>query len=203
MISIVIADDHRLVAEGVAKLIEESKVASVVAVIANLRETAAAVQDLQPDLLLLDIAMPDGDGIDAITQLKKICPTLRIIILTIYAETNVIRRAMENGAEGYIFKNANALELIRGVRAVAQGKTYICKDARQLLNGSREASPTLTTREREILRLIVDGYTMKEIADKLCLGFETVHSYSKILRQKLGCSNMATLVRTALEKHLV
>ncbi len=204
MIEIIIADDHRVVAEGIARLIEESRVAQVVAIAGTISETVLLLQQQPTDILLLDVAMPDGDGIDAIRQFKELQPDVGIIVLTSYAEPSVIRRAVENGANGYLLKNVSSEEVINCIRHVSDGDAYICREAQILtMIGHVEVKPTLTIREREILRLIVDGHTMKEIADKLCLGFETVHSYTKYLRQKLGCKNTASLVRTAIEQHLV
>lgn len=203
MISIIIADDHRLVAEGIARLIDESKKARVTAIARNLNEASQLLRTTPCDILLLDVAMPDGDGIDAISRFTKLNQKLRIIVLTIYAEPAVIRRAMDAGAAGYILKNTDASELIDGITVVADGDTFICENAQHLLIDNGEAAPELTPREREILKLVVEGLSMKEIADKLCLGFETVHSYTKYIRQKLGCNNIASLVRTAIERHLV
>jgi len=203
MISVIIADDHRLVAEGIARLIDESKKARVTAIARNLNEASQLLRTTPCDILLLDVAMPDGDGIDAISRFTKLNQKLRIIVLTIYAEPAVIRRAMDAGAAGYILKNTDASELIDGITVVADGDTFVSKAAQQLLIDNGEAAPELTPREREILKLVVEGLSMKEIADRLCLGFETVHSYTKYIRQKLGCNNIASLVRTAIERHLV
>lgn len=203
MISIIIADDHRLVAEGIARLIDESKKARVTAIARDLNEASQLLRTTPCDILLLDVAMPDGDGIDAISRFTKLSQKLRVIVLTIYAEPAVIRRAMDAGAAGYILKNTDASELIDGITVVADGDNFVSKAAQQLLIDNGEAAPELTPREREILKLVVEGLSMKEIADRLCLGFETVHSYTKYIRQKLGCNNIASLVRTAIERHLV
>lgn len=203
MISIIIADDHRLVAEGIARLIDESKKARVTAIARDLNEASQLLRTTPCDILLLDVAMPDGDGIDAISRFTKLSQKLRVIVLTIYAEPAVIRRAMDAGAAGYILKSTDASELIDGITVVADGDIFVSKAAQQLLIDNGEAAPELTPREREILKLVVEGLSMKEIADRLCLGFETVHSYTKYIRQKLGCNNIASLVRTAIERHLV
>ncbi len=202
MISVIIADDHRLVAEGIEKLIDGSNTAKVVGIADNISDAALLVAEKQPDILLLDVAMPDGDGIDAIARLKNTNCGLKVIVLTVYAEPSVIRRAIEGGADGYILKNTGSKELIEGIMTVAGGEQFVCREARWLLMGS-EAAPSLTAREREVLRLIVEGNTMKQIAHRLNLGFETVHSYTKTMRQKLGCPNMSSLVRTAIERHLI
>lgn len=198
-----IADDHQVVADGLARLIDNSKEAKTVAVTGRVDETTEKLIRLKPQVLLLDVALPDGDGIDAIPLLLDASPKTRIIVLTMFAETAVVQRALSAHAHGYLFKSVSQEELITAIRTVAKGNTYICEEAQLLLNAQTEMPPTLTAREREILRLIVQGKTMKEIANKLCLGFETIHSYTKYLRVKLNCTNTASLVRTALEQHLV
>ena len=203
MISVMIADDHLVVAEGLARLIDESQVARTIAMTASIDETKAQLTRLLPQVLLLDVALPDGDGIDAIPQLREASPATRIIVLTMYAETAVVQRAQGAHAHGYLFKSVGRQELVAAIQTVAQGGTYLCEEARALLSMQGEAQPTLTAREREVLRLLVQGKTMKEMADILCLGFETIHTYTKYLRLKLGCPNIASLVRTALEQHLV
>lgn len=198
-----IADDHRVVADGLARLIDSSEEAKTVAVTGRVDETIEQLVQLKPHVLLLDVALPDGDGIDSIPQLLDASPATRIVVLTMYAEPAVVQRALDAQAHGYLFKSVSAEELITAIRTVAKGDTYICEEAQDLLDAQTEMPATLTAREREILRLIVQGRTMKEIADELCLGFETIHSYTKYLRVKLNCSNTASLVRTALEQHLV
>lgn len=203
MTNVVIADDHRIVAEGIARLIEESQTATVVGISGTIADAVALVSKNKPHILLMDIAMPDGDGIEAISRFREACPPLYIIILTCYAEPSVIHRAMQAGANGYLLKNVSAEEFAACLTSVVEGQTFVCSEAKALLASMHEVSPTLTNREREILQLIVQGYTIKEIAEKLYLGFETIHSYTKSLRQKLGCNNSASLVRIAIERHLV
>ena len=203
MTSVMIADDHRLVADGLAKMIDENTDTQVVGMCATLEETKSRISDLQPQVLLLDVAMPDGDGIDAIPDLQRISPDTKVIVLTMFAEVSVVQRALEAKADGYLFKSVGKEELNKAILSVNAGGTYLCEEAQNLLLEHGETAPTLTLREREILRLISEGHTMKEIAEQLCLGFETVHSYTKSLRQKLGCNNTATLVRAAIERHLI
>lgn len=147
MLSVIIADDHHLVAEGIAKLLHESRVAKVVAIAHDITETKEKIRSMQPQMLLLDVAMPDGDGIDAIRQFRESCPDMRILVLTAYAESSVIQRALHNGAEGYILKNTDTDELINGICIVADGEQYICKEAQAILSNTKEALPELTTRE--------------------------------------------------------
>ena len=203
MTTVIIADDHRIVTDGLTKIINENTDIQVLGVATTLTALTEMLPNLRPDVLLLDVALPDGDGIDAIPQLRVLQPDLRIIVLTMFGEASVIHRALQNGADGYLFKSASADELLGAIKAVASGEQFLCDEARHILCEEKETPATLTMREREILGLIAEGRTMKEIADRLCLGFETVHSYTKNLRQKLGCNNSASLVRTAIEQHLI
>ena len=201
MTKLIIVDNHRVVTEGIARLLPSHYTCCGQA--RTIAEAKELISQHHPDLILLDIGMPDGDGIDAIPFLKEAHPPLRIIILTMYAEAAVIQRALDNGVNGYILKSADYKELIQGIDTVVSGENYICEEAKTLLYNSNEVAPELTQREREVLRLIVEGRTIKEIAEQLCLGFETVHSYTKSLRQKLGCPNTASMVRRAISQHLI
>ena len=200
---VIIADDHQMVAEALQQLINNTGNAHVLATANTLEQTAQLLEQVHPDILLLDIAMPDGDGIDAVKQLKKLSPDTRIIMLTMYAEPSVIKRALNNNVDGYLLKSNNIEEMCTAIEEVANGNKYFSQSVEELATRQTESYNTLTPREKDILRLIVNGKTNKEIAEELFLSFETVHSYTKYIRQKLGCTNTATLVRTALEQHLV
>ena len=202
-ISVMIADDHRVMAEGLAKLIGECDGIHVVGMASTLGETAEMLSRIKPEVLLLDVALPDGDGIDALPNLLSISDKTKVVVLSMFAETSVIQRAMKAGAVGYLFKSVGSTELHTAIEMAAAGETCLCAEAQRQLNETEDSPPTLTMREREILGLIAEGRTMKEIADRLCLGFETVHSYTKNLRQKLGCNNTASLVRVAIGQHLI
>lgn len=200
-IKVIIADDQTLVAEGISNLLTPDVECCSIA--KTLADTEIQLATQRPDVLLLDIAMPDGDGIDAIPRLQAASPATHILMLTIYAEPAVIRRAVSGGAKGYLLKNADKTELNTAIHTLANGGTYVCQEAKILTAGQLETAPVLTQREREILHLLVEGMSIKEMAEELCLGFETIHTYTKYLRQKLNCKNTASLVRTAIEQHLV
>ena len=198
--TLLIADDHRLVAEGIRALLPHDITCCGIAT--TIAETEALLSLHRPDLLLLDIAMPDGDSLDALPRLRAASPTSKVVVLTMYAEQAVVQRAMKAHADGYLLKTTDAGELAEAIQTTMQGINYISREVRTQVSGD-VAPPALTPREREVLRLIVEGLTMKEISERLFLGFETIHSYTKYLRQKLGCNNTASLVRTAIEWHLV
>ena len=198
-----IVDDHRMVAEGVAQLIADAEGIRKIGIATTLAEALRVVTEQHPPVVLLDVAMPDGDGIDALPELLSSSPETKVIILTMFAEPSVIRRALEAQAQGYLLKNSSKEELVEAIRKVAAGEVYLSKELHSQLTGVVQTAPALTLREREIIRLLSEGCTMKEIADRLCLSFETVHSYTKNLRIKLGCNNTASMVRSAMEQHWI
>ncbi len=200
MIKMIIADDHQIVAEGISRLLPPD--VECCAIAKTLADAETQLAEHKPDVLLLDVAFPDGDGIDAIPTLSEACPKTRILMLTMYAEGAVVQRAMTGGAHGFVLKSADMAELLTAINTVVSGSTYICNEARMLMVMQQEDYPVLTKRERDILRLLVAGRSMKEVANDLCLGFETVHTYTKYLRQKLGVNNTPSLVRIALAQHL-
>lgn len=203
MIEVLIVDDHRIVAEGVSQLMTGDEGIRIVGIAATLSEASQMMSELHPQVVLLDVALPDGDGIDALPELLSSSPETKVIVLTMFAEPSVIRRAMDAQAQGYLLKNTTKEELVEAIRMVAMGENYLSKEVRDQLLGDVKKAPVLTLREREIIRLMSEGCTMKEIADRLCLSFETVHSYTKNLRVKLGCNNTASMVRTAMEQHWI
>ncbi len=203
MIEVLIVDDHRIVAEGVSQLMTGEEGIRIVGIAATLSEASQMMSELHPQVVLLDVALPDGDGIDALPELLLSSPETKVIVLTMFAEPSVIRRAMDAQAQGYLLKNTTKEELVEAIRAVAMGENYLSKEVRDQLLSDVKKAPVLTLREREIIRLMSEGCTMKEIADRLCLSFETVHSYTKNLRVKLGCNNTASVVRTAMEQHWI
>lgn len=203
MIEVLIVDDHRIVAEGVSQLMTGEEGIRIVGIAATLSEASQMMSELHPQVVLLDVALPDGDGIDALPELLLSSPETKVIVLTMFAEPSVIRRAMDAQAQGYLLKNTTKEELVEAIRTVVMGENYLSKEVRDQLLSDVKKAPVLTLREREIIRLMSEGCTMKEIADRLCLSFETVHSYTKNLRVKLGCNNTASMVRTAMEQHWI
>ena len=203
MIEVLIVDDHRIVAEGVSQLMTGDEGIRTVGIAATLSEASQMMSEIHPQVVLLDVALPDGDGIDALPELLLSSPETKVIVLTMFAEPSVIRRAMDAQAQGYLLKNTTKEELVEAIRTVAMGENYLSKEVRDQLLSDVKKAPVLTFREREIIRLMSEGCTMKEIADRLCLSFDTVHSDTKNLRVKLGCNNTASMVRTAMEQHWI
>ena len=205
MIKIAISDDHKVITQSLDAMLNQNEGFEVLTHAANIAECEAMLEQTNDiDVLLLDIGMPDGNSLDYIETWKDRYPEVRILVLSTYAEAAVINRALSCGADGYVLKSSDKDELVEGIQAVMNGEQFVCKDAAAILEAHPQMDVVqLTPREREVLKLIVEGYSIKMIADKLCLGFETVHSYYKYLKLKLGVPNTAALVRVAMEQKLV
>ena len=203
IIRVAIVDDHKVVAEGFEHLINDSGMAHVTGKAYSAAGCWAILAKRQADVLLLDISLPDGNGIDMCPLIKAQYPDLKILMLTSYSELSIIMRVLEDGASGYILKNAMAEEIIEGIRIVASGERFLCEEVDILLKGNRFDPIRLSRREQELLRLIVAGHSNNEIADSMCLGYETIKSYRKNLILKLNVHNTAQLVKVAIEQKLV
>lgn len=203
MITVHITDDHKILTEGLSILINESKIARVTGISYSLAECRSALAFKRPDILLLDIQLPDGNGIDFCKEMREKYPQLKILALTTHNEYTIVRRMMNNGSHGYILKNALSEEIIAGIETVMNDEIFLCEDVDVLIKKQEDNNLWLTTREQELLRLIVDGYTNQEIADKLFLGVETIKTYRKNLIFKLGAKNSMALVKIAIENKLI
>ena len=203
MIIVHIVDDHKILVEGLQKLIDESGFAKTTAVSYSGKECLTNLRREQPDVLLLDINLPDASGIDLCKEIKTLYQAVKIVALTSYSEYNIVRQMMENGASGYVIKNAMPEEILMSIETVANGEKFLCEQIDMLMKRSTKQHIWLTPREKELLKHIVDGYTNAEIAEKLFLGVETVNSYRKNLLFKLGARNTAVLVKMAYEEKLI
>jgi len=204
MITVSIADDHKMVVKSLSKLINESETAEVADVYYNLKSCRVGLACSLPDVLLLDIGMPDGDGVEFCAEIIKTYPKLRVIMLTSYKEFNVAKRALHSGALGYVLKNAEPEEIFAGIEKVSKGEQFLCEEIDVLLkNKAEEPIVWYSPREKEILQYIADGYTTKEIADKLFRDEETIKSYRKILLIKIVAKNAFEMVKKAIEQNLV
>lgn len=203
LIKVAIIDDHRMVSDGLEMIINNSGFAEVIDKAYSIKGCFTLLENQQPDVLLLDLNMKDGNSLDYIDKIVKTYPSLKVMLITQLSETAVIKRALSQGALGYILKSSTADVIIEGIKTVAENNRYLCPMAQEQLMKKDKKYEKLTPRERDILKLIVDGKTMKEIADELNLGFETVRSYCKYIRLKLNANNIASLVKTAIEQGLV
>jgi DNA-binding NarL/FixJ family response regulator len=203
MIQVIIIDDHKILVEGLRKLINDSGIAQVMQTGYNAKDCRNLLKQGLPDVLLLDIELPDGNGIDLCAELKKTYPGLKILALTTYSEYSVVRRMLESGAMGYVLKNAMAEEIYEGIRTVACGETFLCHEVDVMLKRKSNDALWLSHSEQRLLKLIVEGDTNDEIAGKLFLSPKTVKGYRQNLLVKLGAKNTPVLVRMAIERKLV
>jgi DNA-binding NarL/FixJ family response regulator len=204
MVSVQIVDDHKMVVESLSKLINESGIAQVTSVYYDLKSCRTGLEYTCPDVLLLDIGLPDGDGTDFCSEIKKIYPRLKIIMLTTYKEFSIAKRSVHNGAHGYILKNAESEEMLAGIEIVSKGKQFLCEEIDLLLKSKRyEEIVWLSSREKEVLKYIADGYTTKEIASFFCREEETIRTYRKNLLIKLNAKNTPEAVKKGYEMKLI
>ena len=204
LINVSIVEDHKIVANSLRKLIDDSAIARVTNVYYNLKSCRSGLAKGFPDVLLLDIGLPDGDGVEFCAEITKTYPGLKIIMLTSYKEFNVAKRALHSGAHGYVLKNAETEEIFAGIETVNKGELFLCEEIDILLKSKeKEKVVWFSPREKEILQYTADGYTMKEIADKIHLSEETVKTYRKNLLVKLDASNTSLMIKKACEQNLV
>jgi DNA-binding NarL/FixJ family response regulator len=159
----------------------------------------------QPDILLLDIAMPDGNGLDFCVEILKIYPRLRIIMLTAYEEFNIAKYALSYGALGYILKKADPDEIFEGIKKVYRGEQFLCKEINLLLREDQSESDSiwLTNVEQRVLQLRAEGYTLKQISDILCRDEETIKTHMRNIRVKFGVKNTIQAINTGYRLNLI
>ncbi len=204
MITVDIVDDHTMVVEGLKKIIFESGIARVEATYNCLAACREGLAARQPDVLLLDVNLPDGSGVDFCGELKKTYPGLNILVLTSFREVNIAKRVLDNGASGYVLKNSLGEELIAGIETVAAGGIFLCEEIDVMLQKKRsEEAIWLTGREKVVLRLIAEGYSNVEIAEKILLSNDTIKGYRKNLLLKFGAKNTVAMVKAAIEQQLI
>lgn len=203
LIRVSIVDDNQIVIDGLQKNLFESGIACLSGYAHNIAGCWGMLSAALPDVLMLDIGLPDGSGIDLCPQVKAKYPTIKILMLTNYDEYSVISHVLNNGASGYILKNSMPEEIIEGICTVASGKRFLSEDVNLLLKKGAQNKIELTRRERELLKLITEGNTSAEIADKMNLGYETIRSYRKNLHSKLDVHNTAEMIKMAIENKLI
>lgn len=211
MIKLCITDDHKMVLEGLQLLLEAHPDINIVQLCNSANSLLTYLKAEQPDVILLDINMPELNGIEACKIIKKEYPSIKIIALSMIAEINLVKLMLKNGAVGYLHKNASQDEIISAIQDVVNGKRYLSSEINELLLLAQNNQPKiynspfpkLSRREEEILTFILDELTTKEIADKLFISFGTVETHRRNIMIKLGVKNTAGLVRVALEYNII
>ena len=211
MIHVFIVDDHKMVIDGMQLLLKDETDITVVGTALTGEESITEIPKQQVDVVLLDINMPGINGIETCKQLLKDNSDLKIVAISMHKESSLIKLMLNNGAKGYVLKNAGQDEVIDAIKTVHQDKMYLDDTVNEIVlnsvlkNGSEKITspfPTLSRREKDVLRLILDECTTQEIADKLFISFGTVETHRRNMLIKTGVRNTAGLVRTALEYDL-
>ena len=202
-IDVNILDDHTMVCEGLADAINRSDVAHVSRTFNTIESCRQAFRERRPDVLLLDISIPDGDGAAFCQEVIQSYPKVKVVAVTIHDEYSVIRRITDLGIHGYVLKSSTIDTLLEAIVSVWQGRRYISAEAETILRQGAAQAVSLTAVEQSILRLVCDGMTNPQIAAQLNLSTETVNWYRKRLLAKFGVNNTVSLVRQALKEQLV
>lgn len=211
-IRVLLADDHRLVRRALREVLSRNGEIQVVGEAGDGREALTLARELQPDVIVMDVAMPRLCGLEATRRIVQERPSTAVLALSMYCTEECLRDAVLSGARGVLFKDATPDELIRAVKALARGEVSLPrgitpKVVRQIFAGVRPAPPStlarLTPREREVLQLLAEGFTPKEVARELHISVRTVESHRTSLMRKLDLHTTAALVRFAIRKHLV
>jgi DNA-binding NarL/FixJ family response regulator len=207
-IRIIIADDHQLVIDGLKSLLKDVEGITIAAEANDGVELMNQLQFIPADLILLDFNMPRMNGLEVLAATRKKYPALRVIILSMHNERAIVQRTIDLGASGYVLKNADRNELIEAIRQVAAGQRYFSGEVTLGLIQSRDSAgsspgiadvlPDLTSREIEILRLVAEGLSNKEISDRLFISHRTVDTHRTNIMRKIGVSNVAGLIRFAM-----
>jgi DNA-binding NarL/FixJ family response regulator len=211
-ISVYIADDHAVVRDGLKVLLDEQADIEVLGGAADGREAVRQVVEVKPDVVLMDINMPELNGIEATHQIMDDCPATRVVILSMYATREHIFRALQAGARGYLLKESAGIEVVQAVREVMSGRRYLSEKISEdvidefvrLRHQMEEEDPLsrLSTREREVLQLVVEGKSSAEIAEALFLSPKTIETYRSRLMQKLEIHDIPSLVKFAIQHGL-
>ncbi|MGH8687738.1 MAG: response regulator [Burkholderiales bacterium] len=208
-IRVLLVDDHAVVRDGLRALLELGEEFEVVGVAANGRDAVLEAQGLQPDVVVMDVAMPELDGIEAARRIVEKCASTRVLMLSMYLSSEHVYRALNAGAHGYVLKESAGDEVVEAIRAVHAGKRYLSHKISEamiddFLRDGVRVSPldSLSLRERDVLQLVVEGQTNNAIAQKLSLSPKTVETYRTRIMRKLNVPDTVELVKFAMRHGL-
>lgn len=203
-IAVLLVDDHAVVRGALRALLEGQDDLEVVGEAGDLASLRHAISTHRPQVLVLDVNLPDGLAVDVVPELREAAPETEIVLLTMERDLTLARRALDGGAKGYLFKDAAHLELIEAVRAAAVGEQHLAPAvAAGLKDGASSEEPALTPRETDVLKLMALGHTNREIGEQLSLSVRTVETHRAHIQQKLGLSSRPELTRYALAHGLI
>ncbi len=210
-ITIVLADDHHIVRQGFRSLLENLEGFSVIDEAGDGLEAVKVTAKLKPDVLVVDLVMPCLNGLEVTRQVAKLSPNTKVIVLSMYMDEPYVIEALQNGAWGYVLKESNISDLVKAIREVADGRHYLGSPLSELAiaaykektkGASLDLYNTLTTREREVLQLVAEGYKNSDIAAKLFISQRTVESHRASMMQKLSVNSKAELIAYAVKRGL-
>jgi len=214
---ILLAEDHRILREGLRAILQGQPDLALAGEAEDGREAINRARELQPDLVILDLSMPRMDGLSALGEIKRVAPDAKVLVMTVHRTEEYVFKAIEGGADGYLLKDASATELVLAVRSVLAGERYLgAAVASQFVTaflrekGRRNGSPvprstleTLSAREREVLKLVAEGFRSRQIGEFLCISEKTVEKHRANLMRKLGMNSATALTAFAIDKGLV
>lgn len=213
MIQAIIADDHAVVRDGLRYLLEAQGDIHVVASVGDGRQAIQKAIELSPDILIMDISMPELNGIEAAKQIAKVCPQVKVVFLSMYATREHIFRALQSGAKGFLLKESVGEEVVKAVREIVNGSRYfsqkitdiVVDEFMDLLSPAALEDPLekLSEREKEVLQLVVEGKSSSEIANALFLSPKTVETYRSRIMDKLGIKDLPGLIKFAIQRGII
>ncbi len=207
-VRVMLADDHTLVRAGVRKILEAQEGLAVVAEAADGETALTALRSTAIDVLVLDLSMPGRDGFEVMREARAVAPELKILVLTMHADAEYVERAVAGGADGYLLKDSAAQDLVAAIEAVMAGRAFYSPAVQRALSAmargdSRRPFATLTEREREVLKLVAEGLSTKEIATRLDISGRTVETHRANLMRKLDVHSIARLTQLAIKEGLL
>lgn len=212
-ISILVVDDHTIVRQGLARLLEEQPDLNVIGQATNGREAVDRAKELKPDIVIMDIAMPRMNGIEAAKRIHKQLPKIKIIILSMYSHEHYIQELLETGVSGYLLKDSSGRDIIKAIHAAMNNETYLSPSISKMLvdnylspkkgSSTVERYKQLSNREREVFQLIAEGHSTRQIADILYVSISTIKSHRAKIMEKLKIDSPVKLVKIAIQLGIV
>ncbi len=203
MIQILIVEDHPIVINGLLKLFETSSEMKVIGAVQSGKECMHFLETQQADVVLLDINLPDANGVDICKLVKTAFPQIKVLALTTFMQRDYVNKMIKSGASGYVLKNAQADEITEGITRVMEGEIFLCEEITRMMKKQERDNMFLSNRETEVLSLIAEGMTTQEISDKLFLSVFTIETHRKNLLTKLNARNMVSLIKIATDNKLI